>query len=225
MMIGTKRLVSTATIISLTLGLLCGCSGEKSNNTVLNKFEVNEYTVSTDYHTDTVTDKTNSGKDNTESNKSNSDKPKKNIEDSMGELVMENTDDSVAYDVSNDTDVSYKGTNYYSLYSCVNSLNTKYDKNTIINFIIKNIKMTSKEVYCQLSTDEGDTSEADNFSIDDELSGRPKYEELKSKYNEPATWTLTLINSDDKSIKVIFGSYSYMLLSGVDSDVVLDMSK
>lgn len=225
MMIGTKRLVSKATIISLALGLLCGCSGEKSNNTVLNKFEVNEYTVSTDYHTDTVTDKTNSGKDNTESDKSNSDKPKQNIEDSMGELVMENTDDSVAYDVSNDTDVSYKGTTYYGLYSCVNSLNTKYDKNTIINFIIKNIKMTSKEVYCQLSTDEGDASEADNFSIDDELSGRPKYEELKSKYNEPATWTLTLINSDDKSIKVIFGSYSYMLLSGVDSDVVLDMSK
>ena len=200
---------------------LSGCANNNSEKAIINKFEINEYTI----HSNTeITQTENSQTQGNNEDKDSQMNASSNVENAMGELILNNTDTSVAYEVINDTDVKYKGVTYVSLYTCVNSLNTKYDKNTIINFIIKNINGLSNTVYCDLSVDT-ETDDEEVFSIDDELSGREKYENLKNRYNEPATWALTLINSEDRSFKVIFGSYSYMLLSGVDGDVVLDMSE
>lgn len=215
---GNKTVLITLLSIAVTLS---GCTNNNSEKEIINKFETNEYTVhskteitqSDDYQTQDIND-----------NKDNQMSTSSNVENAMGELILNNTDTSIAYEVINNTDVKYKGVTYINLYTCINSLNTKYDKNTVINFIIKNIKGLSDTVYCDLSVDT-DTEEEEIFSIDEELSGREKYERLKDSYNEPATWALTLINSEDRSFKVIFGSYSYMLLSGVDGDVVLDMSE
>lgn len=210
----------TIGLLSITI-ILSGCANNKSEKAIINKFEINEYTI----HSETKIAQTENSQtqDNNGDNDNQMD-TSSNVENAMGELIINNTDTSVAYEVIDGTDVKYKGVTYVNLYTCVDSLNTKYDKNTIINFIIKNIKGLSNTVYCDLSVDT-ETEEEEVFSIDEELSGREKYESLKNRYNEPATWALTLINSEDRSFKVIFGSYSYMLLSGVDGDVVLDMSE
>lgn len=222
MKIGTKSILLS--LLGVTI-MLSGCAGNKSSNDILNRFETNDYTIHSNTKVDeTKNNQSSSNKDTNENTSNSSDNTSQNVENAMGELILENTDNSIAYEVVNNTDVTYKGTTYVNLYTCINSLNTKYDKNTVINFIIKNIKMTSKEVYCDLTVDDG-VGSVDDISIDEELYGREKYEELKSKYNEPATWSLTLTNSTDRTFKVIFGSYSYMLLSGVDGDVTLDMSK
>ena len=215
---GNKLILLSLLGIAVTFS---GCANNKSEKAIINKFEINEYTI----HSKTEIAQTeNSQTQNNNGDKDNQMNTSSNIENAMGELILNNTDTSVTYEVINDTDVKYKGITYVNLYTCVNSLNTKYDKNTVINFIIKNIKGLSDTVYCDLSVDT-ETEEEEVFSIDEELSGREKYESLKNRYNEPATWSLTLINSEDRSFKVIFGSYSYMLLSGVDGDVVLDMSE
>lgn len=221
MKIGIKPILLS--LLGITV-MLSGCASNKSDNDILNIFEINDYTIHSNTKIDETKDNQSNSNKNDDKNKDTNSSTEQNVEDTMGELIIENTDNSIAYEVVNDTDILYKGTTYVNLYTCVNSLNTKYDKNTVINFIIKDIKMSSSEVYCDLSVDDGVESE-DNFSIDEELSGRAKYEELKNKYGEPATWSLTFINSDDRSFKVIFGSYSYMLLSGVDGDVTLDMSE
>lgn len=222
MKIGTKSILLS--LLGVTI-MLSGCASNKSSNDILNRFETNDYTIHSNTKVEeTKSNQSSSNKDTNENTSNSSNNTSQNVENAMGELILENTDNSIAYEVVNNTDVTYKGTTYVNLYACINSLNTKYDKNTVINFIIKNIKMTSKEIYCDLTVDDGVES-ADDISIDEELYGREKYEELKSKYNESATWSLTLTNSTDRTFRVIFGSYSYMLLSGVDGDVTLDMSK
>lgn len=215
---GSKLMILGLFGIAITFS---GCANNNSEKAIINKFEINEYTIHSKTEIAQTNDYQTQGNNEDKDNQMNT---SSNVENAMGELILNNKDTSVTYEVINGTDVKYKGVTYVNLYTCVNSLNTKYDKNTVINFIIKNIKGLSNTVYCDLSVDNATEGE-EIFSIDEELSGREKYESLKNRYNEPATWALTLVNSEDRSFKVIFGSYSYMLLSGVDGDVVLDMSE
>lgn len=193
-----------------------------------------ENTEETDHAEETNhTDKTNS------SNSTNSTSPieleNTNITDGtdkqnnehIGEIELNGSDGSMTYTVLDGTSVKYNGITFDGLYTCINTINTKYDANTIINFIIKTYSGASKLVYTDVETDELNTSSGDSvdFTIDDELEGYGQYEYIKSKYNNaPVTWKLTLTDSETMYPTYIYGCETYMLMTGTNGDIRLDMS-
>lgn len=145
----------------------------------------------------------------------------------IGEIELNGSDGSMTYTVLDGTSVKYNGITFDGLYTCINTINTKYDANTIINFIIKTYSGTSKLVYTDVETDELNTSSGDSvdFTIDDELEGYGQYEYIKSKYNNaPVTWKLTLTDSETMYPTYIYGCETYMLMTGTNGDIRLDMS-
>lgn len=145
----------------------------------------------------------------------------------IGEIELNGSDGSMTYTVLDGTSVKYNGITFDGLYACINNINTKYDANTIINFIIKTYNGTSKLVYTDVETDELNTSSGDSvdFTIDDELEGYGQYEYIKSKYNNaPVTWKLTLTDSETMYPTYIYGCETYMLMTGTNGDIRLDMS-
>lgn len=145
----------------------------------------------------------------------------------IGEIELVNDDTSVTYSIINNNSVKYNNTTYQDLYTCINNINSKYSANTIINFIIKTHKSTSNLVYVDVITDDVNTSEGDSidFTLDEELQGYNQYESIKSKYNnEPVTWKLTLTDSETMYPTYIYGCNTYMLMTGTNGDIQIDMS-
>lgn len=145
----------------------------------------------------------------------------------IGEIELVNEDTSVTYSIIDNKSVKYNGTTYQDLYTCINNINSKYSANTVINFIIKTHKSTSDLVYVDVITDEVNTSEGDSidFTLDEELQGYNQYESIKSKYNnEPVTWKLTLTDSETMYPTYIYGCNTYMLMTGTNGDIQIDMS-
>lgn len=145
----------------------------------------------------------------------------------IGEIELVNEDTSVTYSIIDNNSVKYNNTTYQDLYACINNINSKYSANTIINFIIKTHKSASDLVYVDVITDDVNTSEGDSidFTLDEELQGYNQYESIKSKYNnEPVTWKLTLTDSETMYPTYIYGCDTYMLMTGTNGDIQIDMS-
>lgn len=145
----------------------------------------------------------------------------------IGEIELVNDDTSVTYSIIDNKSVKYNNTTYQDLYTCINNINSKYSANTIINFIIKTHKSTSDLVYVDVITDDVNTSEGDSIdlTLDEELQGYNQYESIKSKYNnEPVTWKLTLTDSETMYPTYIYGCDTYMLMTGTNGDIQIDMS-
>lgn len=145
----------------------------------------------------------------------------------IGEIELVNDDTSVTYSIIDNNSVKYNNTTYQDLYACINNINSKYSANTIINFIIKTHKSASDLVYVDVITDDINTSEGDSidFTLDEELQGYNQYESIKSKYNnEPVTWKLTLTDSETMYPTYIYGCNTYMLMTGTNGDIQIDMS-
>lgn len=145
----------------------------------------------------------------------------------IGEIELVNDDTSVTYSIIDNNSVKYNNTTYQDLYTCINNINSKYSANTIINFIIKTHKSASNLVYVDVITDDVNTSEGDSidFTLDEELQGYSQYESIKSKYNnEPVTWKLTLTDSETMYPTYIYGCDTYMLMTGTNGDIQIDMS-
>ena len=145
----------------------------------------------------------------------------------IGEIELVNDDTSVTYSIIDNKSVKYNNTTYQDLYACINNINSKYSTNTVINFIIKTHKSTSDLIYVDVITDDVNTSEGDSidFTLDEELQGYSQYESIKSKYNnEPVTWKLTLTDSETMYPTYIYGCNTYMLMTGTNGDIQIDMS-
>ena len=145
----------------------------------------------------------------------------------IGEIELVNDDTSVTYSIIDNKSVKYNNTTYQDLYACINNINSKYSANTIINFIIKTHKSASDLVYVDVITDDVNTSEGDSIdlTLDEELQGYNQYESIKSKYNnEPVTWKLTLTDSETMYPTYIYGCDTYMLMTGTNGDIQIDMS-
>lgn len=172
-------------------------------------------------------DKTNSTSPIKLENTNITDGTDKQNNEHIGEIELNGSDGSMTYTVLDGTSVKYNGITFDGLYTCINTINTKYDANTIINFIIKTYSGASKLVYTDVETDELNTSSGDSvdFTIDDELEGYGQYEYIKSKYNNaPVTWKLTLTDSETMYPTYIYGCETYMLMTGTNGDIRLDMS-
>jgi hypothetical protein len=225
------KVTSILLLASLTVG--CGTKVQENTNTSVisdvKYFETNTNTISRytiikdgDEENDSVVSGTSGNSYSTIT-----DSPS----DEIGEITLTGEDTSKDYTLSEDGSVTYKGVTYQNLYNVINSVDTKYDKNTLLNFIIKKIDMGSTQVYCDIrenySSDDEDSEEGDMVGepIDDGIIDNPTYTKAVSKYGSYITWIITLMNLDNRSEARIYGCYDYFMINYLGSDVEVDMSQ
>lgn len=145
----------------------------------------------------------------------------------LGEIKLENSDDSVYYEVSGN-DIVYNGVVYKDLYYNVQHLQLPCDINTFINFIIKTYDTNSNEVDTLYVNDtEASSTESDDvgasISVDESLRDSDYYLQLVEKYNNVAKWRLMLIDENDMGI--LYGCESFILYNGGNGVTEIDMNK
>ena len=205
-------------VLSATV-LLNGCGTDnKNSDRIVQYFEKDLYTQSVNVLKPVENDNTTS--DNKKDEHSNG------YDETLAEITLVGEDNSIAYDIIDGADVKYKGILYKNLYTNVNSLNTNYDKNTLINFIIKTYEAKSSTIYTDAYSDisEGEGSDIEAFTLDDMLSDSTEYQEVKHKYGESASWLLKLIDSETRREVQMYGATSYILVTADGISKEIDMN-
>lgn len=144
------------------------------------------------------------------------------------EITLENRDTSVNYEISG-KDIIYRGVTYDELYSVVNSVSQPYELNTFINFIIKTYDNKGEDlVFAELISSEGNSGAEEDLgaslTISEMLIGDKGYSELVEKYNEEASWAITLFTYGGENMWILYGCSSYILYEGKD-ELNVDMSE
>ena len=144
----------------------------------------------------------------------------------IGEIIIEDTDNTHDYTIEGNN-IIYNNIKYNNLYDIINNLDSPFDSNTFINFIIKNYSVPGEsEVFCKvLKYNDTYSDEADSvdISVDELFEGHLKYEQLKAKYNEPATWEINIYTYGGKNNITICGCSRYVFLLNLDSDLSIKM--
>ena len=224
-----NKIVKKALAISLLTALLCGCSNQKevdsSNINSIVSFTKDSSTIKND---DVWIVK------NTQQSISNNDEDVDVIDPLtiVGELKIENTDNTVSYYIDGGS-IIYNNITFLNLKDCIDKLELPCDKNTFINFIIKTFTTESgtvstyyyndKEVDIDIeSLGEASTS----IPLDDSLSDSEEYLRVKGEHNNvPVNWCLTLIDTVNNIEGTIYGCDKYLMYSGSSKLHTVDMSE
>lgn len=214
-----------ALILAAACIILNGCGNTTGqDNRIIKFFNKDEYTVKSvlDINDSETTDKT---KTDTKNNISNNSEGEYN--NTLSEVTLTGEDKSTAFTVKDKTDVVYKGTTYKNLYTNVKSLETKYDINTLINFIVKKYSPESNLVYTvvykdTVSKDDGDI---ESGTLDSMLSDSNKYAATKEKYGESVTWMLQFIDSSTRHEVQMYGCDSYIMITSDGYSKEIDMNE
>lgn len=207
-------------IICIVAFILTGCNNSESKDRVVGTFEKDKDTVKyVDAHKvgtwgEIVGDSQTQLPDDVESE----------LYNQMGELIFTGDDLSKSYKVTSDGSIDYNGRKFVNLYNVINSVETKYDKNTLINFIIKKHKSSSNTIYVTVQIDNANGNDYE-ITLHDSMDGIKKYKELHDKYNEPIHWAITLTDKDTRDKLTLYGCKSYIIMPGTIEDVVVDMSE
>ena len=141
----------------------------------------------------------------------------------MSEVKINGTDETMNWTVENDTDIIYKGVRYKNLFSNLASIESPYDINTLINFIVKTYDASDSEINTTVDITNDNVSEDETYiSLDEELSFSEEYIKLCEKYNDKAVWQLTLESSSTFSTLVGCKSFVLMLNSSGAIEVNMD---
>lgn len=222
-----KELITIIAIISL-VGLTA-CSSPSTANTEIsesiNTFEPNDFTIhKSDESILKSGDPEQQKRETLDSEAEANMKEDEENRAHYGELVLKGDDSSRDYDVVNNRDIQYHDKLYKNLYYNINKIETKYNKNTLINFIIKTYKSESSTIYTELDQSDYSKPNEDGFDIDDSIDSNV-YEKLKDKYSEKATWILYLRDSETGEQHMIFGAKNYMLAEQSQNYYEVDMNK
>lgn len=219
---------SNILIIILCITLLLSSCGiaSSNNNKIIQYFEKDIYTQKVDTLKASETDMTTS-EENYNTDKNNSHTDADGYDSTLAEITLVGNDSSIAYDIIDNTDIKYRGILYKNLYTNINSLSTDYDKNTLINFIIKTYKAKSSLIYTVVYTDEAESEDSDieAITLDDMLSDCDQYEITKNKYNETVSWMLQLIDSETRQEVQMYGATSYILVTSDGISKEIDMTE
>ena len=202
----TKILVIVV-IASLSL---CGCNmGAKvDNDNIIKNFAIDDKTVTLDNMNNF---------DNTEVNKGTDNKEEKeyNVADG-GELKLKNKFNRNIYKIDGN-DVIYKGTRFYDMNKAIKKSKTKYNKESLLNFILDNVKTSEKEASVTIATDI-DKMEGEGIVGIASLDEYKGYVRLRDKYKSPVTWELYI--ADGKNSWTIYGCDKYLFLPDTNKDIV-----
>lgn len=200
------------------------CSKTKGNNEskAVQYFELDAYSQSLHNQSSDSQDTQDTQQDaNTENNDDSS-----SYSNTLALITLVNNDNSQDY-TAEGNDIVYKGTRYVNLYNVINGINTNYDKNTLINFIVKTFNAKSDTIYCDLIVDNISDADSDveEITLDEQISDVKKYNDAKSQFNENVSWMISMTESSDNSVKQIYGCSKYMLVTSDGIDKEIDMSK
>ena len=151
-----------------------------------------------------------------------------NYSAAISEVTLENTDSSVNYEIVGD-DIIYDGVTFHNLFPAVTAVQTPYDTNTFINFLIKCFDTVGqKDVYAFYSRDEDMLVEGDDagapMTTSESASELKGYQEIKDKYNADVTWSLSMNTPDNSNSVTLYGCGSYLTYQGM-KPLTVDMSQ
>lgn len=237
----TKRSIVKVAVVSVMMTMLTACSFEgeqkvSEENTSFNPvdFSIGSDTVSKkDEHIWKFQRENEQTVESTESVDYTEKTDGYDSTEHVGELVLDGNDKSSDWKVDGD-DIIYANRRYHELNLSVQKAQSPYDKNTMINFILKMYEAKENEIYTNFvdysstNTDEEieneEGAENTNATIDELLSNSAKYLELKEKYNDSATWVIEICTYGGKNKAEIIGCKSFTCLVNTDEDVVIDMN-
>lgn len=219
-----KKLITVTVLITL---LLCGCSQSQSNSNVktfgkdentLTKEEASSWIINENTRTDE------------ELNRVVNDRHDNGIEiherdNLVGELILENEDNSIEWQVINENDVLYNNRTYYDLYKAAMKLDMPYSKTTFINFILKTYKTSASEIFILYSSDLVETEDDVRVSAYDEVKDLFGYTDVANKYGEDVYWYINIHERLDKNAATLYGCSKYILYQGSMNEVHIDMSE
>lgn len=151
-------------------------------------------------------------------------------DDNISELPQDNQESNVSYTISGD-DIVYNGVTYTGLYTSVQQVEpySQYDADTLIKFLLKcypssETVFSSAQLYVN-SVNTGDAEDYTDISIDDTLSNMSdKYTSLCNKYNDKASWVLTIYKWMGKDKAMLAGCKSFTIIIGTDEDIEVDIT-
>lgn len=144
----------------------------------------------------------------------------------VSELIITGSNDELDYEVSGD-DIIYDGRVFKDLNRCIDEIEFKISRTSMINMIVKSFDNYKNTVYCDVTNDKiyresderlalagGDDYEQEpTYYLEDALHELNGYDEVVSRHNgEGAFWMLEM--HSEYSDGHIYGSSSYMLCHG-----------
>lgn len=218
------------TILAICLMFVSGCGGinnQKIEETTKDKtfFEIDENTISKSEEQQYKISETNQEQQKEQQEQKEQQNEQPTMYDTLGELTIQEDESTDDFEITNDKSIVYKGVTYNLLQENINNIQTKYTSNTLINFIIHNYEPDSNLIYTNLIKTEqqviNESQDVEEFTLDDELSSSQDYVNLREKYGEPVTWCLSLTDSETRDEQRIYGSRTYVMITGAKGGVVL----
>lgn len=207
--------------------LLCGCSESQSNSNVktfgkdentLTKEEASAWIVNENTRTEeelsrTVNERRDNGIEIHE---------RDNL---VGEIILENEDNSIEWQVVNNSDIIYNNRTYYNLYKAATLLEMPCSQTTFINFILKTYKTSASELYVMYSSDLESTDDEYEVSTYNEVKDLFGYTDVANKYGEDVYWYINIHERLDKNAATLYGCSKYILYQGSMNEVHIDMAE
>jgi len=214
-----KKAIITLIMCSITL-LGCSNTTRSSDSYIPNKIDTTGIVSKDDYLGILQTSDT---------------EPESDIEDSenydniysASEIQLTEQDNSIEYTIDNQ-DINYDDKVFIGLNDAINRLESPYDKNTLINFIIKTYKTDANQIYAiyssdtELIDDEGQDVGA-SITVHESLQSLNGYVDICNKYNDTAVWTITLLTENTEDVGYLHGCKSFIIYQGSE-DKIIDMS-
>lgn len=151
-------------------------------------------------------------------------------EESNNVSEIENTPDiQLAYEI-NGNDIIYNSVTYTDLYSNIQKVEqqSQYDTDTLIKFILQSYPSSEQvytfmQMYSDVEFEDGD--DYNDILIDETLSNSSDaYNNICNKYNDRATWMLTINKWMGKDKAMLAGCKSFTIIIGTDEDIEVDVS-
>ena len=143
----------------------------------------------------------------------------------MGEVVLSGNDKSEYYIIDNE-DIIYDGVRFVGLNTALDNCKAPYEKNNMINFIVKTFNPQHYIIDCTYENDELDD---DNTSVSVDASLQVEYNGYASVVNKHggkrATWRINLYSDNDMRLRAsLVGCDKYILFRGEKSVANIDMN-
>lgn len=180
---------------------------------------------------DDNTNKTEEGTEPSESDTESSETENdNNVENTDNVSEVENTPDTdLSYVISNN-DIIYNDIIYTDLYLNIQQIEqqSQYDTDTLIKFILQSYP-SSEQVYTFIQMNNGaeiaDGEDYTDILIDEVLSeASDNYNDICNRYNDRATWMLTINKWMGKDKAMLAGCKSFTIIIGTDEDIEVDVS-
>lgn len=218
--------IKLVVLLGLLLGLT-GCNKIKLDNSneetyIAPSFEVDELTVRQN-------NEWNIKQEITDETEENTVKTEADIKVDVGEVQLENTDNSVDYIVEGE-DIVYNGVRFKGLNTALNSVASPYDINTFINFVVKTYSTTEASVNVtysidsEASSDDGEGVGAYIGLHESLMSDSADYPYIYNKYGVEVDWQILLDSGKNEEFGMLYGCNDYVMYQGV-GNLVIDMNE